>query len=119
MIVNIPVTSCYSCHTSYDLEEWRGLELVECWIDREYVFERRRCRCGESFATRVDGLEDLELTMASDRYHALFPQAYRPSIVEQPSWTRSWLQLVAVAAIMSAAVCVTVLVVLVLIKVVM
>lgn len=66
--IPIAVTCCPECRAAYDLEELRELEELARRERDGMVFEDRRCTCGAEFATRTDGLEDLQLYTRADDY---------------------------------------------------
>lgn len=121
-VVQIAITACPECGAGYSLPELRRLQLLDSYgktaksvndpRDAEPVamrFELRRCECGEPFTTRVDGLDQLDLSMPAERYGELFGDDRMVHRLPVPTWLQVWaptltlLALVVVAVVVAAA----------------
>ena len=116
-VVPIAIACCSECFVSFDLDEWRALELVgeKRTEDPPMHFEKRKCaQCGHVVSTRVDGLEDMDLYMPQDRYAELFGSGRRGFAIA-PSWWQTWGPTVTLAGIIGVAVVLVAVVVLALV----
>lgn len=105
-LVAIAITCCPDCSSSYDLEEWRALELRREYTkeDPPMAFEVRVCACGRDVKTRVDGLEDLDLYMSADAYADAFGPVREGKAFELlPSWWAQWRPTLTTIGLMSVA----------------
>lgn len=78
--VRIPIMSCPECGTTFNVRQWRALELAREQPKRASLELRLCSSCGLQLATNPEGLDQMDCAMDAEQYAQIWPMSELPGL---------------------------------------